>query len=315
MDKIALFCDVKPEAVISAPTVISIYSVPLNFAKQNLHSLIIRQLKLDKAKKANLKEWEALVRRIKKAKQEIKIGLAGKYNGLEDAYLSVIEAIKSAAGSVNRKAEIVWIDTEKIENKDKTEWKKAQDCAGIIVPGGFGTRGIEGKIVIAKYCRENKVPYLGLCLGSQILAIEFARNVAKITGATSEEFDPKAEHKLVHYLPGQNENVDLGGTLRLGAYPCVLKKSTLAYKLYGKPKISERHRHRYEFNQDYAEQLEAKGLVFSGLYEKRKLAEIVELKDHPFMIGSQFHPEFQSRPFHPHPLFAGLLKASVKYEK
>lgn len=315
MDKIALFCDVKSDHVISAPTVSSIYSVPLNFAKQNLHELLIRQLKLTKAKKANLKEWEALTRRIKKTKTEIKIGLAGKYTGLEDAYLSVLEAVKAAAGTVNRKAKVIWIDTEKIEKSDKTEWKKAQDCAGIIVPGGFGTRGIEGKIAIAQYCREKKIPYLGLCLGSQILAIEFARNVAGIKGATSEEFDPKAEHKVVHYLPGQNDKVNLGGTLRLGAYPCVLKKGTLAYKLYGKEKISERHRHRYEFNQKYAEKFETKGLVFSGLYEKRKLAEIVELKNHPFMIGSQFHPEFQSRPFRAHPLFAGFLKASVKNEK
>jgi len=314
MDKIALFCDVKPEAVISAPTVSSIYSVPLNFAKQNLHELLIRQLKL-KAKKADLKEWEALNRRIKKTKTEIKIGLAGKYNGLEDAYLSVVEAIKAAAGTVSRKAKIIWIDTEKIEKNDKTEWKKARDCAGLLVPGGFGTRGIEGKIAIAKYCRENEVPYLGLCLGSQILAIEFARNVAGIKRATSEEFDAKAEHKVVHYLPGQNEKTNLGGTLRLGAYPCVLKKCTLAHRLYNQEKISERHRHRYEFNQAYAKQLEAKGLVFSGLYEKRKLAEIVEIKDHPFMIGSQFHPEFQSRPFRAHPLFTGFLRAGVKNEK
>lgn len=312
MEKIALFCDVKSEAVVPAPTVSSIYAIPLNFAKYDVHGQLVRQLQLTKAKKANLKDWEALVRRIRKVKKEVKIGIAGKYNGLEDAYLSVIESLKAASGAVGRKLETVWINTEKIEKKDKAEWKKAKECAGIVVPGGFGLRGVEGKIEIAKYCRENKVPYLGLCLGSQILAIEFARNVVGVKGATSEEFDPKAQHKVVHYLPGQHEGVEMGGTLRLGAYPCVLQRGTLARKLYAKENISERHRHRYEFNNDYAQRLEEKGLVFSGLYKKRKLAEIVEIKNHPFMLGSQFHPEFKSRPFRAHPLFVGFLKAAKK---
>lgn len=311
IDKIALFCDIKPEAVIPALTVPTIYEVPLNFNKYNITDLILDQLKLP-IKTPNMHEWQSLVRRIKKAKKEINIGLAGKYTGLEDAYISVIESLKAAAGKVNRKLKTVWIDTEKIEKKDPKEWSKVHECAGIVVPGGFGTRGIEGKIEIAKYCRTKKVPYLGLCLGSQILAIEFARNIAKIKNATSEEFNSKAENKLVHYMPGQSDDLKKGGTMRLGAYPCIIKKGTLAYKCYKKERISERHRHRYEFNNDYREKMESKGLVFSGEYAKRKLTEIVEIKDHPFMIGSQFHPEFKSRPFRAHPLFEGFLRAMVK---
>ena len=208
--------------------------------------------------------WEKVVKNIHDSKEEIQIGLAGKYNELDDAYLSVIEAIKSASYAHKRKAKIVWIDTEKIETGDKNEWKKLHKVDGVVVPGGFGSRGVEGKIAVAGYCREENVPYLGLCLGSQIMAIEVARNVAGIKNATSEEFSAKAKNKIVHFMPNQSEKRAKGGTLRLGSWPCKVKKGTKAFKAYGKEKIDERHRHRYEFNNKFRKQLEKAGLIFSG---------------------------------------------------
>ncbi|MFH1012831.1 MAG: CTP synthase [Candidatus Peregrinibacteria bacterium] len=308
--KISHFCDVELEAVIPAPTVKSIYEVPLNFQKYNLVETLCRQLEL-KYRKLDLKDWEAMVNRIHESTQEIQIGLAGKYNELDDAYLSVIEAIKSASFYHRRKANIVWIDAEKIEAGDTREWKKLHKVDGVVVPGGFGVRGTEGKILVAEYCREEKVPYLGLCLGAQIMTIEFARNVVGIKNATSEEFVPKAKNKVVHFLPGQHEKKAKGGTLRLGSWPCHIKKSTHAYKAYQKTSIDERHRHRYEFNNKFKAELEKKGLIFSGLSPDGELMEIVEIKDHPFMLGSQFHPEFKSRPNRPHPLFRDFIKASL----
>ncbi len=312
--KIAKFCNTREDAVIAAPTVSSIYEVPLIFEEQNIATVLERELHLPKIK-SKMADWRKMVDKIKNAEEVIRIGMAGKYNGLEDAYLSVIESTKFAAYAIDRKVEIVWIDTEKIEKGVKKEWTKVESVAGLLVPGGFGTRGIEGKIAIAKYARENQIPYLGLCLGSQIMAIEFARNVLGIKGATSEEFSPRAKHKIVHFLPGQSESIKKGGTLRLGAWPCTIKKDTLAHKCYKETKISERHRHRYEFNTAYQKQFEASGFAFSGLSPDGKLVEIVEITDHPFMIGSQFHPEFLSRPQRPHPLFAGFLKASKQYAK
>jgi CTP synthase len=311
MAKVAKFCDVDLSAVIPAPTVKSIYECPINFNESDVVETICKKLNL-KYKKPKLGEWEKMVKNILESKEEVQIGLAGKYNELDDAYLSVIEAIKSAGFHYKHKAKVVWIDTEKIEADDKNEWKKLHKVDGIVVPGGFGSRGIEGKITVAQYCREEKVPYLGLCLGSQLLAIEFARNVANIKNATSEEFVPKAKNKIVHFLPGQSEKRAKGGTLRLGSYPCNIKKDTLAWKCYKTAKTDERHRHRYEFNNAFKKQLEKAGLVFSGISPDRELMEIVEIKDHPFMIGSQFHPEFKSRPNRPHPLFREFLRASTK---
>lgn len=310
MEKISNFCDVDLDSVIPAPTVKSIYEVPLNFEKYKLSETIQKKLKL-KVKHPKMTSWEKLVKNIHDSKEEIQIGLAGKYNELDDAYLSVIEAIKAASYFHKRKAKIVWIDTEKIESGDKNEWKKLHGVDGVVVPGGFGSRGIEGKVAVAGYCREEKVPYLGLCLGSQIMAIEVARNVAGIKNATSEEFSPKAKNKVVHFMPNQNEKRAKGGTLRLGSWPCKLKKGTKAYKAYGKENIDERHRHRYEFNNAYKKDLEKAGLIFSGVSPDRELMEVVEVKDHPFMVGSQFHPEFKSRPNRPHPLFRDFLKASL----
>ncbi|MBN1258208.1 CTP synthase [Candidatus Peregrinibacteria bacterium] len=308
--KISHFCDVGLESVIPAPTVKSIYEVPLNFEKFHVVETLCKKLNL-KHHKPDLKEWNAMVRRIKTTTEELLIGLAGKYTELDDAYLSVIESIKAASYFYKRKAKIIWIDTEKIEKGDKTEWRKLHKVNGIVVPGGFGVRGVEGKILVAEYCREEKVPYLGLCFGSQLMAIEFARNVCKIKDATSEEFNAKAKNQIVHFLPGQDEKRAKGGTLRLGSWPCHILKGTLAYKAYGVALAHERHRHRYEFNNAYKKQLEAKGLVFSGISPDHELMEIVELKNHPFMLGSQFHPEFKSRPNRPHPLFREFIKTSL----
>ncbi len=314
LSKISNFCDVDLEAVIPAPTVKSIYQVPLNFHEVNFAKIICKKLGL-KYKKPDLKEWKAMVDNILNSKETIKIGLAGKYNELDDAYLSVIEAIKAASFFHKQKPEIVWIDAEKIEKNVKAEWKRLESVDGVVVPGGFGSRGTEGKIEVAKYCRENDVPYLGLCLGSQLMAIEFARNVVGIAGATSEEFSPRAKNKLVHFLPGQTEKRAKGGTLRLGDWPCNLIKGTKARKAYGKEMVHERHRHRYEFNNKFKKDLEKNGLIFSGVSPDRDLMEIVEIKGHPFMLGSQFHPEFKSRPNRPHPLFRDFLGAAVKGKK
>ena len=311
LEKIAHFCNVATDAVIPAPTVQTIYSVPVNFEEAGISKIIFRHFEI-KNKKPDLGEWKKLLTKIKKSTKKVQIGLVGKYTENNDAYLSVTEALKSACYENNVKLDLVWIDAVKLEKKDKKEITKFKSLNGIVVPGGFGSRGIEGKIYAAKYCRENKVPYLGLCLGSQIMAIEFARNVAGIAGATSEEFDSKAKHQIVHFLPGQSENRAKGGTLRLGAYPCVIKEGTVAYRAYKTKKISERHRHRYEFNNSYRKDLEKAGLVISGDSPKHNLMEIVEIKNHPFMLGSQFHPEFKSRPLRPHPLFREFIKASLK---
>ncbi len=311
LKKVAYFCDVDENAVIPAETVSSIYEVPLKFQKSGLGEILSNKLNLN-LEKFDLEAWENGIAKMKKAKKEIKIGLAGKYNELDDAYLSVIEATKSASYFHTRKAVIEWIDTEKIENDDPDELQKLEACDGIVVPGGFGTRGIEGKIKVAHFCRVNNKPYLGLCLGSQIMAMEYARNVLDIKNATSEEFHPNAKNQIVHFLPGQNESVKKGGTLRLGAYPCVLKKGSLAAKIYGEDEISERHRHRYEFNNEFREQFEASGFLFSGTSPDGQLVEIVEIPSHKFMIGSQFHPEFLSRPFKPHPLFRDFIGAIIE---
>ncbi len=314
LDKISRFCDVPREAVIPAQTVKSIYDVPLNLQHYNIASVIGRKLGLGNLR-PNMKEWEEGKKRYENAEKPIKIALVGKYTDLDDAYLSVIESIKSAAVLHSRKAEVVWVDSEKLEKKDTTTWKQLKSCAGIIVPGGFGTRGIEGKILAAGYARTSKTPYLGLCLGSQLLVIEFARTMLKDPALTSQEFDEKEklghDKYVVHFLPDQHKGRSMGGTLRLGQYKCQLKKGTKAYAAYGTPEIVERHRHRYEFNNDFRERLEAKGLVFSGEWPATGLMEIVEIKDHPFMVGSQFHPEFKSRPHRPHPLFRAFMKEAV----
>lgn len=315
LKKISLFCDLPEEYIIPALTCSSIYEVPINFEKYDITKLIAERLNL-KNIKPNLTEWKSLVKKIKAKKDNLRIALVGKYNGLDDAYLSVIESLKIACYHQNRELELIWVSSEKLEEDDEKNWEKLKSASGILVPGGFGTRGTEGKILAAKYARENKIPYLGICLGMQIMNIEFARHVLKNNKITSQEFDEenKAGEKnhIVHFLAGQSENKEKGGTLRLGKYPCKLKKDSKTYQLYKSEEIEERHRHRYEINNNFHDILNDNGMKIVGIYEKKNLVEITELEDHPFMIGSQFHPEFKSRPSKPHPLFKGFIAAAKK---
>lgn len=317
LKKISLFCDVPENCVIPAQTVGSIYEVPLNFHKYNITQLIADKLHLGNLE-PKLEEWENLVHKIKGQNSPLKIALVGKYTGLDDAYLSVIESLKIACYHENRTLELLWVSAEKLEENNEIHLAKLKSADGILVPGGFGVRGTEGKILAAKYARENKVPYLGICLGMQIMTIEFARHILKNNKITSEEFDEEKalddDSYVIHYLPGQSDDKDKGGTLRLGLYPCQIEKNTKTYELYQSELIEERHRHRYEFNNKFRGTLESNGMIFSGIYTKKNLVEIAEIKDHPFMVGSQFHPEFKSRPNKPHPLFAGLIKAAKKHK-
>lgn len=315
LKKIALFCDVDEDCVIPAPTVTSIYEVPLGFQQHNLAQLIGKKLQMGPIK-PNLKDWEELNRKIKNSRAKISIALVGKYTGLDDSYLSVVESLKIACYHQQRDLELIWIDSEKLEKHDKKAWDNLKKTSGVIVPGGFGIRGIEGMIMAAKYCREHKVPYLGLCLGMQIFTIEFARHLFKDERFTSEEFDEASklspDFYVINFLPGQYKERDKGSTLRLGTYACRLTKGTKTYKLYGKKLILERHRHRYEYNNSFRKKFEKAGLITAGIFPQGNLVEIAELKNHPFMIGSQFHPEFLSRPNKPHPLFKGFIEAALK---
>ncbi|MBI2634366.1 CTP synthase [Candidatus Peregrinibacteria bacterium] len=315
LQKIALFCDVEENYVIPAQTVNSIYEVPLNLEKYKITGLIAKKLQLKKIK-PDLREWKSLVKKIRTKKPALKIALVGKYTGLDDAYLSVIESLKIACYHANREPKIIWISSEKLEKKDRKSMRDLRSVDGIVVPGGFGIRGIEGKIMAANYARENQIPYLGLCLGMQIMTIEFARTTLKNDQITSEEFDEEKkldpENYVINFLPGQSHEREKGGTLRLGLYPCKIKEGTKTWQLYKQPLIHERHRHRYEINNNYRDRLEKAGMIFSGIYPKENLVEIAEIKDHPFMIGCQFHPEFKSRPFKPYPLFIGFIEAAKK---
>lgn len=305
--KISLFCNVKPDCVIENMTIPVLYEAPLMLEKQNFSSVVCRELGID-APQPDLEEWKEMVRSIKERKHTVKIGLVGKYVKLHDAYLSVAEALRHAGYRFNAFVDIEWIDSESL---DESNCKSVlSNVDGIIVPGGFGGRGIEGMIAAAKYARENKVPYLGICLGMQIAVIEYARNVALFKNANSGEFDKDCRYKVIDFMPGQSEERDKGGTLRLGSYPCVVAKGTKLYECYQAEEITERHRHRYEFNNDYRDALTACGLVLGGTSPDGRLVETIEIKDHPFFVGVQFHPEFKSRPNRPHPLFAGFVSAA-----
>ena len=305
LEKISLFSNVKKEAVIPAVTADCIYYVPEDLEKYSISEIIMKRLGLE-VRTPDLKPWKVLRDKIDNSTQTLRIGIAGKYNALEDAYMSVIESIRSAGYFHNVKTDIVWIDTEECE---KGNLGMLTEVDGIIVPGGFGNRGIEGKILVAQYAREQKLPYLGLCLGSQIMAIEFARNVLGLPEATSQEFDDQSPHQVIHIMEDQKHITRKGGTMRLGAYDCVIKKGTKAHKAYQEDMISERHRHRYEFNNAYREDFENNGFIISGVSPDNNLVEIVELQDHPFMVASQFHPEFKSRPHRPQPLFRDFIEA------
>ncbi|MBO4284427.1 MAG: CTP synthase [Clostridia bacterium] len=311
-DKIALFCNVKRDCVIENITLPNLYEAPLMLEKSNFSSVVCRELGLE-AKEPDLADWTALVDRIKSRPYTVHIGLVGKYVALHDAYLSVAEALRHAGYSYNTHIKIHWIDSENLTEQNADETLGSLD--GIIVPGGFGGRGIEGMIVAAKYAREKKVPYFGICLGMQIAVIEYARNVLGLPDANSGEFDAESKHKVIDFMPGQSEKIDKGGTLRLGAYPCVVCAGTTMARCYGKPEISERHRHRYEFNNDYRDAMKKAGLTLSGISPDGTLVETVELSDRPFHVGVQYHPEFKSRPNKPHPLFLGFVGAAFDRRK
>ena len=319
--RLAIFCGIEPDNAISAPDVESIYEIPVNFEKEKLSDKILKKLQL-KPRGRNLRDWQKLVRKIQSSTTPLKIGIVGKYFGsgdftLTDSYISVIEAIRHAAVANNRKPDIHWLDSEAYE-RDRRNLKELNSFDGIIVPGGFGSRGVEGKIRAIQYLRENKIPYFGLCYGMQLATIEFARNVCGIKDADTTEINPDTKNPIIHLMPEQLKHLArklYGATMRLGAYPAVLAKDSLVAKAYGTRKISERHRHRYEFNNDYRARLEKKGLRFSGTSPDGQLVEIIELPSHPFFVGTQFHPEFKSRPLQPHPLFLEFVRAAIKRRK
>ena len=306
--KISLFCNVKPDCVIENITLPCLYEAPLMLEKAGFSSVVCRELGIS-APEPDLKEWLDMVGRIHAREKEVHIGLVGKYVQLHDAYLSVAEALRHAGYALNTHICIHWIDSETITEQNAASELSSLD--GIIVPGGFGSRGIEGMILAARFARENNVPYLGICLGMQIAVIEFARSVAGIADADSGEFDELCAHKVIDFMPGQSSDIDKGGTLRLGAYPCVVQPNTTMARCYKAGLISERHRHRYELNNDYRDVLTANGLTLSGLSPDGKLVETVELTDRAFFVGVQYHPEFKSRPNKPHPLFYGFIEAAL----
>ncbi|MFT3893744.1 MAG: CTP synthase [Anaerolineales bacterium] len=307
-DKIALFCDVEKEAVVPMTTSDVLYAVPLLLERAGVGDYLVEKLKMKATRKPDMKPWEKLVERVRRDKPTVTVALVGKYVELQDAYMSVREALKHAALANDVEVDINWVHSADLE-KDKG-WDVIQASDAILVPGGFGSRGIEGKILAARYAREKKVPYLGLCLGMQTMCIDFARGVLNHEDANSSEFDRSTEYPVIDLMIDQRSITDMGGTMRLGLYPCELKKGTKAAEAYSEAKVDERHRHRFEFNNAYRKDFEAAGMVFSGVSPDGKLVEIAEIKDHPFMMGSQFHPEFLSRPMKPHPLFSGFIKAA-----
>jgi len=304
--KIALFCNVEERSVIEAIDAESIYHVPLKFGKEGLDTIVVEKLRLDVGP-PDLEEWEKMVHKIFSMTESVDIAIVGKYIQIVDAYKSIIESFTHAGVANDVHVNLRWVDAEKIEEDGPEKWLDSAD--GILVPGGFGERGTEGKITAVRYARENGVPYLGICLGMQMAVIEFARNVCGLE-AGSSEFDHDVPHPVIDLMRDQRSQSKMGGTMRLGAYPCVLSKGTLAYRLYGEEEISERHRHRWEVNNEYRDLLAEKGLVFSGLSPKGDLVEIIELPGHPYFIAGQFHPELKSRPMRAHPLFRGLVAAA-----
>jgi len=314
--KISVFCNVEPQDVISAPDIDSIYEVPLNFEKENLGNRILEQLHMEPVYKKDLEDWRELVNTIKTATEPVKIGIVGKYfeTGkftLTDSYISVIEAVKHAAYHFKKKPVIQWLSAEAYE-QDPSLLKELSSFDGIIIPGGFGSRGTEGKIKVIQHCRENKIPFLGLCLGMQLSVIEFARNICGIDASSAEFCNDK--ELVIDVMPEQKVLLSekrYGGTMRLGAYDCKLMPDTISFNAYGKELISERHRHRYELNNNYRAKLQEAGLVMAGVNPEKDLIEIVEIKNHPFFVATQFHPEFKSRPTNPHPLFREFIKASI----
>ena len=311
--KVALFCNLSDEAVISVKDVPIIYEVALNLQKQHLDDLIVNHMRLKCSDYADMADWIKLIEKIKRLKKPVKVALVGKYVSLHDAYISVVESLKYAGYATDRKIDIEWINSDNLTSENVAEY--FSNVQGVIVPGGFGKRGTEGKICAIRYAREHNTPYLGLCLGMQLSLIEYARDVLKLKDANSTEFDENCKNNIIDYLPDQYKGIKLGGTMRLGEYECKLEKGTKTYELYGQELIKERHRHRYEFNNKYKEIFSDGNLVFSGVNPQTNLCEIIELKNHPFFIACQFHPEFLSRPLKAHPLFLGFIKAAIKLKK
>lgn len=319
--KISTFCNVAEEDVISAPDIESIYEIPVNLERENLAKSILKKFGL-RPKKKNLRDWQRFVRKIKSSKKTVKIGIVGKYfeTGkftLKDSYISVIEAVKQASWFHSRKPEIYWLSAEKYEKNPRT-LKELKNYDGIIVPGGFGVRGVKGKIKAIEFCRKNKIPFLGLCLGMQLAVVEFARNVCGLKRANSTEVAPNCSQPVIDLLPEQKallKDKKYGGTMRLGQYKCLIKPKTLAFRAYGCSETFERHRHRYELNNKFREVLEAKGMVMAGMNPEKDLVEIIELPNHPFFVATQFHPEFKSRPLKVHPLFREFIKAATHLVK
>ncbi len=310
--KVADFCNVKADCVIENVTLPILYEAPIMLEQENFSSVVCRELKID-APAPDLREWKALVDRIKSRKKTVCIALVGKYVQLRDAYLSVAEALRHAGYALGTCVNIKWVDSECVDAASVDGILAEAD--GILVPGGFGNRGVEGKLQAVKYARENNRPYLGLCLGMQAAVIEYARNVLGWADADSGEFSETSTHKVIDFMPGQSDEIDKGGTLRLGSWPCVIKPGTTMARCYGTTHITERHRHRYELNNAFREDLEKAGLVISGVSPDGRLVETVELSDRPFFVGVQYHPEFKSRPNRPHPLFLGFVEAALKHER
>lgn len=310
-EKIALFCDLDPEEVIENIDTSTIYEVPLMLEKEGLAQLVINHLGLN-CDELDLSEWTEIVERVKNPKGKVRIGLVGKYIELKDAYLSVAEALRHGGIAHNLDVDIKWVQSEDINEENVDEL--LGDVDGILVPGGFGDRGTEGKITAIKFARENHIPFLGICYGMQLAVVEFARNVAKFEGAHSSEVDPNTPYPVIDLLPEQKDAEFANGKMRLGAYPCKIKEDTLAYRVYKDEIVYERHRHRYEFNNQFRDKLVEKGLVISAVTPDDKLVEMIEVKDHPWFIGAQFHPEFKSRPTKPHPLFRDFIKAALDYQ-
>lgn len=310
--KLALFCDVDREAVIQLKDAESIYEVPLMLAEQGMDKEVIKRLSLT-CRPADLAEWKEIVRKVKNLSHQVTIGIVGKYVDLPDAYLSIVESLNHAGFQHNSHIKVRWINAEQVEKEGAEALLSGVD--GILVPGGFGERGIEGKIATARYAREHQIPYLGICLGMQCAVIEFARHVCQLKDANSSEFNLDCPHPVVDLMPDQKNIEQKGGTMRLGVYPCQLVPGTRAHHQYGQDNIEERHRHRYEINNDYRNILQQHGLVFSGLSPDGRLVEMIELPDHPWFVGCQFHPELKSRPNRPHPLFLGFIEQALAYQQ
>ena len=310
-DKLALFCDVKPNAVIESRDVETLYTIPLNLQAQGMDDLVLDHFGIQ-CPEADMTDWRALENKVLNLKGKVTVGLVGKYVSLPDAYLSIVEALKHAGYAHDTEIDIRWIDAEEVDDQNVADY--LADVDGVLVPGGFGSRGLIGKIAAIRYAREHNLPFFGICLGMQLACIEFARNVVGIHDADTGEENPACPHKIIDLLPDQEVEGDLGGTLRLGLYPCRLVEGSLAHQLYGQDLVQERHRHRYEFNNAYRERLAAAGLTFSGLSPDGRLVEIVEIKDHPFFIAAQFHPEFISRPNRPQAIFDGFVAACQAHQ-